>query len=135
MNEKIKSTSEQFTESLSPKELKDFQQEYKEIVLSEILLAIKEQDTARAIKLLENNDITSLVYMLYSTRKKNGKKSTNNMMASKNYNRWVSHQLNDPELAIEYLNEALKDPNQRMFIIELKNILRALDYGENGYTK
>jgi len=51
MNKKIKSTSEVFIESLTPKELKAFEEGYKEFALSELVLAIMERDEISVRKL------------------------------------------------------------------------------------
>ena len=44
MNKKTKSTVDKFVESLSPKEKKSFDAEYKELLLSEMILAAMEED-------------------------------------------------------------------------------------------
>jgi hypothetical protein len=44
MKKKVKSTAESFIDSLSPKELKEFGEGYKDFVLSELILAIMEED-------------------------------------------------------------------------------------------
>ena len=44
MNKKTKSTYEQFIESLSPERLKAFNAEYRELVLSELMLALIAND-------------------------------------------------------------------------------------------
>jgi len=51
MNKKIKSTSEEFIESLSKKEKEKFFEEYKELLLSELLLALMEKDDLSVRKL------------------------------------------------------------------------------------
>lgn len=51
MNKKLKSTSDKFIESLSPKELKAFNAEYKKFALSELILAVKEDDEIQVQKL------------------------------------------------------------------------------------
>lgn len=51
MNKKIKSTSDEFIESLSPRELKKFKNGYKEFALSELILAIMEEDEISVRKL------------------------------------------------------------------------------------
>jgi hypothetical protein len=43
-NKKIKSTIDTFIESLSPKEKKAFDEEYKDLLLSEMILAAMEED-------------------------------------------------------------------------------------------
>ncbi len=48
---KIKSTCDEFVESLSPKEKKIFDKEYRELLLSELLLAAMEHDDISVRKL------------------------------------------------------------------------------------
>jgi probable addiction module antidote protein len=42
-----------------------------------------------------------------------------------NYSDWLLEELQDPKLALAYLNEALKDEDQRVFLLALKNVLEA----------
>jgi DNA-binding Xre family transcriptional regulator len=51
MTKKMKSTSEEFVESLSPQERKKFDEEYRDLLLSELLLAAMEQDDISVRKL------------------------------------------------------------------------------------
>lgn len=51
MTKKIKSTYDELMESLSPKERKEFEKEYKELLLSELPLAIMAQDNISVRKL------------------------------------------------------------------------------------
>lgn len=51
MSKKIKTTSEEFVESLSQKEREEFEREYKELILSELLHAIMEKDEISVRKL------------------------------------------------------------------------------------
>lgn len=51
MSKKIKSTSDIFLESLSPQDLKKFKEGYKDFALSELLLALMEQDEISVRKL------------------------------------------------------------------------------------
>ena len=51
MSKKIKTTSEEFIESLSKKEHKKFEEEYKVLLLSELLYAIMEKDEISVRKL------------------------------------------------------------------------------------
>ena len=44
MTKKTKSTLEKFLESLSPEERKQYDEEYKELLLSELILAAMEKD-------------------------------------------------------------------------------------------
>lgn len=44
MTKKMKSTYEEFVESLSPKEKKEFDEGYKELLISEMILAAMEKD-------------------------------------------------------------------------------------------
>ncbi|OGB86290.1 hypothetical protein A3J41_01555 [candidate division TM6 bacterium RIFCSPHIGHO2_12_FULL_38_8] len=41
------------------------------------------------------------------------------------YHDWLNEELKDPKLAIAYLNEALKDEDERMFLIAFKKVLKA----------
>lgn len=43
----------------------------------------------------------------------------------KEYNELLLEQLQDPELALAYLNEAFHDEDQRVFLLALKNVLEA----------
>ena len=38
---------------------------------------------------------------------------------------YLLKKLQDPEFALDYLNEALEDEDQRVFLIALKNVLEA----------
>ena len=51
MTKKIKSTVDTFVESLTPKQKKEFLEEYRELLLSELLLAAMEQDEISVRKL------------------------------------------------------------------------------------
>lgn len=51
MTKKIKSTADKFVESLTPKQKKGFFDEYRELLLSELLLAAMEQDEISVRKL------------------------------------------------------------------------------------
>jgi len=44
MNKKIKTISDKFLETLTPKELKKFKDDYKKFALSELILALMEED-------------------------------------------------------------------------------------------
>ncbi len=48
---KIKTTHDEFIESLTPKELRDYKQGYKEFAISELILALMEQDEMSVRKL------------------------------------------------------------------------------------
>lgn len=41
------------------------------------------------------------------------------------YHDWLFEELQNPKLALAYLNEALKDEDQRVFLLALKNVLEA----------
>lgn len=41
------------------------------------------------------------------------------------YDEFLHKRLKDPKLAMAYLNEALKDPDQNVFLIALKDVLAA----------
>jgi hypothetical protein len=51
MNKRVKSTADEFVESLSPYEKKKFDEEYKDFLLSELILAAMEQDDISVRKL------------------------------------------------------------------------------------
>ena len=52
-HKQIKSTCDEFIESLTPKERQQFDEEYKELALSELILAIMARDFTAAKKLAE----------------------------------------------------------------------------------
>jgi probable addiction module antidote protein len=43
------------------------------------------------------------------------------------YKEWLLQELQDPKLALDYLNEALADEDQTVFLIALKDVLEAQD--------
>ena len=51
MTKKIKSTYQEFMESMTPQQKKKFEEEYKELVLSELILAAMEEDNISVRKL------------------------------------------------------------------------------------
>lgn len=51
VNKKVQSTCEEFVSSLSPKEKRTFDKEYKDLLISELLLAVMEQDEISVRKL------------------------------------------------------------------------------------
>jgi len=53
MTKKIKSTCNEFINSLTPKQKKEFEEEYKELLLSELLIATKNKDWDSVHKLTE----------------------------------------------------------------------------------
>lgn len=61
MNKKIKSTSDEFIESLSPEELASFKVGYKEFALSELILALMENDEVSVRKLAKIAEISPTV--------------------------------------------------------------------------
>jgi len=66
-----KSTVEKFIESLSPRELKKFEEGYKDFALSELILALMEQDEVSVRKLAEIADVSpSVVQAMRSGMKK-----------------------------------------------------------------
>lgn len=72
MTKKNKSTTDKFIESLSPKELAKFEAGYREFVLSELILAIMDQDEVSVRKLAKIAGIsTTVVQGLRSGTKKN----------------------------------------------------------------
>jgi len=61
MTKKIKSTYDEFIESLSPKEKEEFEKEYKDLVLSELLIALMEQDGISVRRLAKEAGISPTV--------------------------------------------------------------------------
>jgi Helix-turn-helix. len=61
MIKKQKSTVEELVESLSPREMKQFDEEYKELLLSELLLAAMQQDDVSVRKLAKLAGISPTV--------------------------------------------------------------------------
>ncbi len=55
------STSEEFVASLSPKEKLEFEKEYRDLVISELILAIMEQDDISVRKLAQLANISPTV--------------------------------------------------------------------------
>ena len=51
MTKKIKSTHDEFLESMTPKEKKEYEKEFKDFVISELILAAMEQDNISVRKL------------------------------------------------------------------------------------
>jgi len=71
MNKKLKSTSEKFIESLSAKQKKEFIQEHRELLLSELLLAAMQQDDLSVRKLAKKADVSpTIVQAMRSGAKK-----------------------------------------------------------------
>jgi hypothetical protein len=69
---KTKTTSEKFIESLSPKELKEFEEGYKQFALSELILALMEQDEISVRKLAKIAGVSpTIVQEMRSGLKKN----------------------------------------------------------------
>lgn len=72
MNKKVKSTSDKFIESLSPEELKEFKEGYKDFALSELILALMEQDEISVRKLAKIAGVSpTIVQEMRSGLKKN----------------------------------------------------------------
>ncbi|MFC1841691.1 helix-turn-helix domain-containing protein [Candidatus Dependentiae bacterium] len=61
MNKKIKSTSQEFIESLTKKEREKFFEEYKELLLSELILALMEKDDLSVRKLAKMAGVSPTV--------------------------------------------------------------------------
>lgn len=61
MNKKIKSTSERFMESLTPKQKKKFEEGFRDLVLSELVLALMERDEISVRELAKLADISPTV--------------------------------------------------------------------------
>lgn len=51
MTKKIKSTCDEFIKSLTPQQKKEFEREYKDLLFSELLIAIMEEDEISVRKL------------------------------------------------------------------------------------
>ena len=47
--------------------------------------------------------------------------------AHKEYKELLNEDLSDPKIAKEYLNEALKDEDERVFLLALKDVIEARD--------
>jgi hypothetical protein len=62
MAQKIKSTFEIFIESLSPEEHKEFDAEYKELLLSEIIFAAIAKDNVSVRKLAKMAGVSKLSF-------------------------------------------------------------------------
>jgi DNA-directed RNA polymerase subunit F len=72
MTKKTQSTSEKFIKSLSPQELKEFNEGYKNFALSELILAIMEQDEISVRKLAKIADVSpTIIQEMRSGLKKN----------------------------------------------------------------
>lgn len=72
MNKKVKSTSDKFIESLNPKELKQFNEGYKNFALSELILALMEHDEISVRKLAKIANVSpTIVQEMRSGFKKN----------------------------------------------------------------
>ena len=52
-----------------------------------------------------------------------------------NYNEFLQDRLKDPKLAIAYLNEALQDEDQKVFLIALKDVLEAQNEDVSALAK
>jgi len=72
MTKKIESTYDEFIKSLTPQQKKDFEKEYKDLLLSELLIAIMEEDEISVRKLAKAAGISPTVIQgLRSGSKKN----------------------------------------------------------------
>ena len=72
MAKKVKSTYDEFVESLSEKEKREFEEEYRELVLSELLIALMEEDNISVRKLAKEAGISPTVIQgIRSGTKKN----------------------------------------------------------------
>ncbi|MGB8468328.1 MAG: hypothetical protein WCE21_04945 [Candidatus Babeliales bacterium] len=58
---RTQSTYEKFVEKLSPKEKKEFEQEYRELVLSELILAAMKEDAVSVRELAKMADVSPTV--------------------------------------------------------------------------
>ena len=72
MTKKVKSTYDEFLESLTPKQKKEFEKEYKDLLLSELLIAAMEEDEVSVRKLAKAAGISpTIIQGLRSGSKKN----------------------------------------------------------------
>lgn len=72
MNKKIKSTYDELVESLNQKEKEEFEQDYQELILSELMLAIMEEDEISVRKLAKAAGVSpTIVQGLRSGTRKN----------------------------------------------------------------
>lgn len=72
MNKKRQSTYEKFVKLLTPKERKDFEKEYKDFLISEMLLAAMEHDAISVRKLAEAAGVSpTIVQGIRSGKRKN----------------------------------------------------------------
>lgn len=72
MTKKMKSTSEKFLESLSAKELKEFEKGYRDFALSELILALMDHDEVSVRRLAKSAGISpTIVQSMRSGLKKN----------------------------------------------------------------
>lgn len=53
----------------------------------------------------------------------------------KNYNEYLMTQLKDHEVAMIYLNEALKDPDPKVFLTALKDVVAAQGFEKTNLAK
>ncbi len=70
-NKKIKSTYEEFVEKLNPQEKKEFDEDYKELLLSELMLAIMEQDEISVRELAKMAGISPTIVQAMRSGSKN----------------------------------------------------------------
>lgn len=71
MTKKIKSTCDEFVESLSSQEKKEFDEEYKDLLLSEMILAAMHQDDISVRKLAKLAGVSPTIVQGMRTRAKN----------------------------------------------------------------
>jgi hypothetical protein len=70
MAKRTKTTAEAFVESLTPKELKEFNEEYRELLLSELLIAVMERDDVSVRELAKLADLSPTVVQAMRSPKK-----------------------------------------------------------------
>jgi len=71
MTKKIKSTYDELVESLSPQEKKEFDEEYKDLLLSEMILAAMHEDDISVRKLAKLAGVSPTIVQGMRTRAKN----------------------------------------------------------------
>ncbi len=57
-----------------------------------------------------------------------GRLQGGNIMATVDYKEGLSNRLRDPEYASEYLNEALKEDSQELFMLALRDVATAVGF-------
>lgn len=69
MNKKVKTISDKFFESLTPKQAKKYKDDYKKFALSELILALMEEDDISVRELAKIADVSPAVVQSMRTNK------------------------------------------------------------------